>query len=309
MTLSHDDFKAYLKNKRNYSFKSNFDLVYECFCEHGYHDMDCDFVRKNASSIVDALRKDCWEKYKKEENIFNIEVYDDLINRIPGIENLSGRQAIQQFVQTYSANIYDLSLSNTQSRRSRAGKEFEAIIELVLLFSDVMVDSQASLGNIYFDKKNLPKLVDFVSPSCVEYGIDKRQSIVITAKTTLRERWQEIPEEMQRLNAKEMFLVTLDTAVSAELLEKLKDYNIPLVTTRENKDNNYKKADTSIVYSFEDLISECVAQGKKWESHSYTSNQKKDLIHNLEKQIERHSGHPNVIKKIRKRLDFIQARF
>lgn len=301
------NFKKYLQEKRK-EFFENFDSVYECFFENGFHEKSPDFFRKNASAIVSSLREGCWDKYKNEENIFNTQVYDDLINNIPNIENLSGRYAIQKFVKDYSQDIYDMCLSNTQSRRSRAGKEFEAIIELILLFSDVMVDSQAALGNIYFENKNLPKLVDFVSPSCVEYEIDKRQTVVITAKTTLKERWQEIPEEMNRLNAKEMFLATLDTEVSPKLLEKLKDYNIPLVTTKENRDENYNKADTAI-YSFEDLIRDCVDQGKKWESHSYTPEQKKSIVQNLQKQIDRHSGHECVINKLKERIDFVNAKY
>ena len=42
--------------------------------------------------------------------------------------------------------------------------------------------------------------------------------MLISAKTTLRERWQEIPEEMGRTGAREMFLVTLDDTISKEVI-------------------------------------------------------------------------------------------
>ena len=74
-------------------------------------------------------------------------------------------EAIEYFVEEYPEQIYSLSLSNTQSRRSRAGKEFEAIIELLFIGAGIPVDSQGSVGKQFFTNTGLGKLVDFVSPS------------------------------------------------------------------------------------------------------------------------------------------------
>ncbi|MEI1595102.1 hypothetical protein QJA14_25575, partial [Escherichia coli] len=42
-------------------------------------------------------------------------------------KDMSPYDAIRDFTMEYPTHIYDLALSNTQSRRSRAGKEFESI--------------------------------------------------------------------------------------------------------------------------------------------------------------------------------------
>ncbi|MDC4182994.1 type II restriction endonuclease [Mycoplasma bradburyae] len=102
------------------------------------------------------------------------------------------------FYSWITEHIYILTLSNTQSRRSRAGNEFEAIIELIFMGPEIPMDSQRNIGKNIFIEKELGKLVDIVSPGVIEYMINKRNTILISAKTTLRERWQEVPEEMMR---------------------------------------------------------------------------------------------------------------
>ena len=128
--------------------------------------------------------------------------------------------------------IYALTLSNTQSRRSRAGKEFESIIELILIGAGIPLDSQGNIGKQEFVNKGLGKLVDLVSLGVLEYIVNKRNTVLISAKTTLRERWQEVPEEMGRTGAREMFLATLDTSISSDVLNTLYEANIQVTTTK-----------------------------------------------------------------------------
>lgn len=64
--------------------------------------------------------------------------------------------------------------------------------------------------------------------------------MLISAKTTLRERWQEVPEEMGRTGAREMFLVTLNDTISKEVIENLNDNNIQIVVTQTIKEERYK---------------------------------------------------------------------
>ena len=59
---------------------------------------------------------------------------------------------------------------------------------------------------------------------------------MISAKTTLRERWQEVPEEMGRTGAREMFLATLDTTISSDVLNTLYEANIQVTTTKKIKE-------------------------------------------------------------------------
>ena len=84
-----------------------------------------------------------------------------------------------------------------------------------MIGAGIPLDSQGNIGKQEFVNKGLGKLVDLVSPGVLEYIVNKRNTVLISAKTTLRERWQEVPEEMGRTGAREMFLATLDTSISS----------------------------------------------------------------------------------------------
>lgn len=129
------------------------------------------------------------------------------------------KEGIEKFTSKHTDEIYALQLSNTQSRRSRAGKEFESIIELVLMGANIEFVTQGSIGSGVFESSELAKLVDCVVPGAAEYNLNKRNTSLISTKTSLRERWQEVGDEMSRTKAKEMYLVTLDESISEKTLK------------------------------------------------------------------------------------------
>ena len=114
------------------------------------------------------------------------------------------------------------------------------------------LNGQGSVGKQTFSRNGLGKLVDFVSPGVVQYVRNKRNTTLISAKTTLRERWQEVPEEVTRTGTREMYLATLDEGITEETRTVLYEANVILATTRGNKERNYP-SDQRIV-TFEELI-------------------------------------------------------
>ncbi|MRB24902.1 restriction endonuclease, partial [Bacillus thuringiensis] len=74
----------------------------------------------------------------------------------------------------------------------------------------------------------------------IEYSLEKRKCSLISMKTTLRERWQEVPEEMKRTGAQEMFLLTLDDGITKNTIESLASHNITLVVPDDLKLKYYE---------------------------------------------------------------------
>lgn len=290
--ISVDSFKKIIQEERNKYFKVPYDFTYECFEKLDYHNKDISFFEQNASDIVTNLRNECWNSFVPIEKAFTTNMLKKLID-FNDVSSKTPINAILDFTEEYPEHIYNLSLSNTQSRRSRAGKEFEAIIELTLIGAGIHIDSQGSLGKKTFELKGLSKSVDLVLPGVLEYTISKRNTVAITAKTTLRERWQEVPEEMSRTGAREMFLVTLDESVTNEILTALYETNITLVTTKQIKDNFYKN--NQIVMSFEELIKNCKRDLSYWDTFQYTNEQKSFIKDNIEKQIKKHKKHQFIV--------------
>ena len=299
MSITVEDFMKQIKSERETFFKNSFERAYQAFCELNYDKKDSGFFIKNASAVVEEMRKQCWSDFLKEENLFTAHMLEYLIP-FQSYPDADAQEAIKKYVGSFPEHIYQLCLSNTQSRRSRAGKEFEHIIELILIGAGVPLDSQGNIGKDYFVEKGLGKLVDTVSPGVVEFEINKRNSVLISAKTTLRERWQEVPEEMGRTGAREMFLVTLDEKISENVLNTLYEANIQLTTTAANKEKNLDNNDR--VLSFEDLIKICLDNAAKWDIYKYTLEQSRQVIELLNKQVEKHLDHKMIKESFEKRV-------
>lgn len=295
-------YKEYVKNCRQGFFETPYDLVYRVFEELGFVNKDQTFFKENASFVVESLRRGCWDAFIPIEKAFISQMLCSLIEENQ-VANLSPTEAIVWFAETHPDHIYQLSLSNTQSRRSRAGKEFEAIIEMVLIGAGIPMDTQGNIGKKMFIDKGLGKLVDTVSPGVVEYMIDKNDVVLISAKTTLRERWQEVPEEMGRTGAREMYLATLDENISDEVLETLYESNIRITTTKSIKEQHYPH--NRRVLDFERLVEICDQNYSQWEAYTYSEEETEQIINNINIQIAKHEKHSFILNHYKNRLNEI----
>ena len=299
MAIELKDYLNLVKSERNVFFKNSFDRAYQSFVELGYDKKDEQFFMENASAIVEKMRDQCWVDFLKEESDFTIHMLKELIPTLDYTgHNTEG--SIELYLEAYPEHIYQLCLSNTQSRRSRAGKEFEHIIELILIGAGVPMDSQGNVGKDCFVEKGLGKLVDTVSPGVTEFEINKRNAVLISAKTTLRERWQEVPEEMGRTGAREMFLATLDEKVSDNVLTTLYEANIQLTTTYANKHANFTNNDR--VLTFEELVKICKDNAAAWKNYKYTVEQAEQACGLIRNQVTKYSDKSFLQNAFQKRM-------
>lgn len=149
--------------------------------------------------------------------------------------------------------IYELAKSVTQSRRSRAGASFERIIDHILKAKKIPYDNQKKIGRSQFAKVGLGKKVDGIVPSIAAYSKDRMNCAILTMKTTLRERWQEVVEELERTRIQHMYLLTLDDQLTGSSLETIRQHNITVVVPKKIKEAN---VDSTNLISFETLLGE-----------------------------------------------------
>ena len=148
--------------------------------------------------------------------------------------------------------LYELSLSTTQSRRSRSGKVFERIIETFFEIFEYPYNNQSSIGNAGYDTVGLGKKVDLIVPDVEKYLDERSKCAVVTMKTSLRERWQEVAEELQRTNVPHIYLLTVDKTVTSNTINVMKRYNITLVLYKTTKEDKLKEFTN--VKSFEEFF-------------------------------------------------------
>lgn len=250
------------------------------------NEADLHYLKSNLNGALYTIRETAWEEYLVDESKFHTEVITKLVEErdFPAriLDNLTEthlgdhleltpqdlKDKLKILVGDFSGSImpylYDLSLSTTNSRRSRAGNTFEALIEKFLELYGYPYEDQSSLGKSFYDDNNLGKMVDVIVPSKEAYLKNRGQCLILTMKTTLRERWQEVVEEINRTNIPQIHLLTLDDGITSNLMEQLKSYNIIIVTYDQIKNDGLK--DFKNVIGFEEFFNhEIPHQLEYWE--------------------------------------------
>ena len=84
---------------------------------------------------------------------------------------------------------------------------------------------------------------------------------------------------MGRTGAREMFLATLDTYISSDVLNALYEANIQVTTTKNIKETYY--SDNERVLTFEKLVEICFDNVSHWKNFNYTveQNEQKNFYH------------------------------
>jgi hypothetical protein len=119
-------------------------------------------------------------------------------------------------------------LSASQHRKSRAGRSFERHIARFLNDGRIQFEEQAVTGG---------RRPDFVMPSLIVLNQKDRAfetALVLSAKTTLRERWKQLA--MERFNCA-LFLATVDDRVAADAIDDMLRQQICLVVPESLKDS------------------------------------------------------------------------
>ena len=222
---------------------------------------------KNIESLIFEVREEIWQLYLKDESEFHTKVISYLVESRDLPKNILVNVIAEEFLQNdlaklskeeitgkvarivgnYSGRImpyiYALSLSTTQSRRSRAGKTFERLIETFMEILGIPFGNQSSLGTSFYKENNLGKKVDLIVPGSEEYVKNRAKCAIVTMKTTLRERWQEVAEELSRTNVPHIYLLTVDDTLTNSVITTMKHYNITVVLYKTEKETKFTEHD------------------------------------------------------------------
>lgn len=146
-----------------------------------------------------------------------------------------------------------LFLSASQQRKTRAGRSFENHLATQLRDGRISFEEQAILGG---------RRPDFVLPNRHVMSLRENRpfndALILSAKTTLRERWKQITHE--RFNCA-IFLATVDDRVSKQALDEMEEFGIQLVVPESLKSSKetYYPGHANVL-SFRDFFHEEVAR-------------------------------------------------
>lgn len=221
-----------------------------------------EFINKQKIPQSDELAKKAQKQWLKENglnnmNPFSIDEPGDAVMRISrDIEYSLYKRAEVQYraaqvaeillqgnniVENIVENFYKLDaifISAAQTRKSRAGLSFENHVKRLFLDGQIKHEAQAVFGG---------RRPDFVLPD-VKTLNEKGDAIIVSLKTTLRERWKQLSLE-KPLGT--VFLATVDDRVSGEAIAEMGRHKIALVvpeSLKKSKESVYGLYDGVITF-------------------------------------------------------------
>ena len=188
-----------------------------------------DKLKTNFSHYLDEIQNKIYVEYLSlEEQAFNKAIQDGLF----GDKDSLSMEKLKSFF-----------LSVSQSRKSRAGKVFELIIENLLKYLNYPIDTQKKIQNLK---------IDFILPSRKYYDIDPLGTILLSAKRTFRERWKQVVSEADQSNT--FFLATIDKDITKIQLNEIQNSGIYVINTEKNINSIMHYKNSKNVISYEHFI-------------------------------------------------------
>ena len=171
----------------------------------------------------DALREisrsiewDLFREYQRRER--SVELVRLVLGDSP--RKYTPSEIIRQLIDELPA-IDAMMLSAAQQRKSRAGYSYEHHIEAMLFDGSIPFQKQVVL-----ESKKRP---DFILPSLafVDSGTPAAKTgLILSAKTTLRERWKQVEREM---SGRRLFLTTVDENIASSAIKDMASIGVHLV--------------------------------------------------------------------------------
>ncbi|BCX70091.1 type II restriction endonuclease [Pseudomonas izuensis] len=146
-----------------------------------------------------------------------------------------GGDPVSNLVRAFS-ELDSIFLSAAQTRKSRAGLSFEHHVARLFKDGRIRHEAQAVFGG---------RRPDFVLPDVKELNV-KGDAVIVSLKTTLRERWKQLALEKP---LGEIFLATVDDRVSGEAIDEMARNSISLVVPE-----SLKKAKESAYDGYDNVI-------------------------------------------------------
>lgn len=185
-------------------------------------------IKENFSLLVVAIHDGIYKEYLSEQEKIGQSLID-------------GKISIDGTINFVEFDRFLMSIG--QSRKSRAGKAFEIIIETLL----------TRLGYPFAEQVDIDGAKpDYILPSEEMFRAKPLDCLLLTAKRTLRERWRQVVTEANKSYA--YFLATFDEQISSNQLKAASEQKIYVVVPKDRIDSNSDYDDAYNVISFEDFF-------------------------------------------------------
>jgi hypothetical protein len=253
-------FDAYVRTLRRRSAAAISAAAYDQWKqETGNADLDPYRILNIGDVIFELTRVREFALYKVDEaKTYGATLVQALLG---GGRQATPQEIVRACVERFD-DIYNICLRASQARSSRVGGTFETHMHTAL-----------SAGNIPHSPQSIfeGSRPDFVLPAGATYAdLNKRSamSLILTLKTTLKERWRQVVSESTGCP---LYLGTLDESVTSETLDQLERHKIILVVPERFKSSEFAEySGRAGVISYREFFDQLLAdRAGQWRSEGF----------------------------------------
>lgn len=194
-------------------------------------------LKDHFDDAVMASETLAYEIYLREEQLYGRRVMNAFGSYIVETMRTYNSDDLGMVLGDHFTALDRFFLSLAQSRKARAGKGFEEIHNSLF----------GRLGYPFTSQAIINGKPDFIMPSVDYYRKNPMDSIIFTAKRTIRERWRQIVTEGTR--GLGFYLATIDPDVTGEQLGEMMNHRIYLVVPSRIRDENYTGRENVISFA------------------------------------------------------------
>ena len=200
--------------------------------------------------LRDISRSIEWELFRKFQRTERaVELVRIVVGDVP--VKVSAVDIIRRLIDVLQ-EIDALMLSASQQRRARAGYSYEHHIGAMLADGSVPFERQAIIAQ--------RKRPDFILPSLKFMDSGKTGSetaLILSAKTTLRERWKQVEREK---GVRNLYLTTVDENISGNIIEDMNSFGAYLVIPERLRESDVTEYDRhKNILSFREFCDQVIA--------------------------------------------------
>lgn len=210
-------------------------------------------IKQNFDQLLHETEREIYRVYLKYQKKYGEDVINLFVNSLLKSGELKDLKQTGETLGRYFELLDKFFLSLAQSRKARAGKSFENIHNALFKELDYPFDEQQVING----------KPDFIMPSYGHYLENAPDSIIFTAKRTLRERWRQIVTEGTR--GLGFFLATIDEKISANQLVEAHKSRIFIVCPEIIKRKHYPTAINVLSFAqfFKDYLDPAMERWKR----------------------------------------------
>ena len=198
---------------------------------------DPSILKENFDDAVSRSEKLVYDIYLKKEAEYGRRVFSAFAHYLSSAGEIRKVEDFGTVLGDHFSSFDRFYLSLAQSRKSRAGRAFEDIHNRLFSILGYPFTSQAVING----------KPDFIMPSVEYYRKNPMDSIIFTAKRTIRERWRQIVTEGTR--GLGFYLATIDADVSGEQLAEMMSHRIYLVVPAGVRGERYRGKENVISFA------------------------------------------------------------